>query len=351
MIFFCQSARTDEPLTVHTLEFVSGLKNSGLEINAIITLRGDKKSYNGIPICIVSGTKLTRLFKIYFLMLGKFKSEGQLFFYQNGFYALILSPLLLFKYKFFQWISHPSPNFKSAISAYFLCKKIFTVNKKTFPFHRPNISYVGLSINSIFLADTKVSNENLKFLKYHNLLNKNYSLYLGRIAKVKNIEEIMLVANQSHTATGIKKLVIAGPSITSKDREHINYLKNEIVPKLTQIKVIFLDEVTRTQAKELFRLCAFSYCFSRTATDKTVYECLAVGRPVFCTNPVFLESFNELKIPYLLAKNTEGASEKIIKILENWENQDLLELRNKIKKTFSTKSLGHRIAKECKLLL
>ena len=336
MIFFCQSTDEAEALTSHAINIIKAFESAGVDLRAVFSLRVGSHSSVAAPVYHLKGNKLRRFFLLYYYILTYHRDEKLYFFYQNGYYVPSLFIMKLVRVKFFQWISHPTPSLRSYISSK-ICDTIFTVNKNTFPYVTENVCQVGLSISSAFLEHNDESRVETKVTSCFP--DEPYALYVGRISQSKNIGDIIRHGDQSSFVSGVKLLVIAGSTQCLSDRKYMKKLDKIIRSEVKNINIIFFGSVTTQIARVLYQNCHHSYCFSDTATDKTLYECLSMGRPVICSNWRFYDHLCELDLRFLYSESRGFDEHSFKKVFLQWNHTKSVEIKNHIRATMNVNSL------------
>lgn len=340
MIFFCQSTDEAEPLTSHSINIIKAFEAAGVDLRAVFSLRtGSNSSFNA-PIYHLKGNKIQRFFLLYYYILKYYRNDKVYFFYQNGYYVSALFIMKFLRVKFFQWISHPSPSLRSYISSR-ICDKIFTVNKNTFPYMNKNVCEVGLSIPSVFLENDNANQEENSVINY--IPDEPYALYVGRISPSKNICDIIKYADQSYCVSGVKLLVIVGSAQSLAEKKYFEKIKSFVRSEVKNVKIKFLGSVNSQIARHLYKNCHHSYCFSDTATDKTLYECLSMGRPVICTNSRFYDHLCELDLRFLYFNTRVFDEVSFENIFSSWNQKKSMQIKNHIRSTMNVNSLALRI--------
>lgn len=156
------------------------------------------------------------------------------------------------------WYSHSSTSLKLRLATS-IVDKVVTSIENAFPISTPKIRYVGHGIDfgTVNLEDQNVQK------------NRSGLVYLGRIAKVKNLNNLLTELNRIDYRGQVDFI---GP-VT--DQNHLSELKK--ISALGKYQIFFKEEIPHARVKE--ELSKYQFCFSGTpnSVDKATLEATAAG--------------------------------------------------------------------------
>jgi glycosyltransferase involved in cell wall biosynthesis len=156
------------------------------------------------------------------------------------------------------WYSHSSTSTKLRIATT-IVDKVVTSIENAFPISTPKIRYVGHGIDfgAVNLEDRKVQ------------MSRSGLVYLGRIAKVKNLNNLLTELNRIDYRGQVDFI---GP-VT--DQNYLRELKK--ISALGKYEISFKEEIPHSKVRE--ELSKYQFCFSGTpnSVDKATLEATAAG--------------------------------------------------------------------------
>ena len=242
-------------------------------------------------------------FKIFGSILGK-----QIFIIPHG---ELLAPALINKY----WKKKPYLNivkiFHKGISFIATSEQESSEIGRIFPHAKVNV------IPNLVVQEKRLLCDKL-----------NHFLFLGRITKIKRIENLILACNISKSfKLSNYKLIIAGPT----DKEFYNYekeLKQLVVKNNMTEQILFVGEVKSPQKEELLSSTKALFVVSDSENfSNVVVESLAQGTPVVASNGTPWEVLIDTNSGFWIDNSPEKISlsmEKLI-AMENESYQKMCE--------------------------
>lgn len=148
-----------------------------------------------------------------------------------------------------------------------------------------------------------------------SLSKDNYLLYVGRIAPIKALDNLILALLESQRFLDSDfKLVLAGPDEGGYRRYLIDLVKKN---SILQNKVVFIDSVFGTQKDRLYVNAYFSVLLSHSENfGNVVIESMGQGTPVICSTGTPWKVLAEEKIGFWLNNDTKNIANCIDKILQ-----------------------------------
>lgn len=230
------------------------------------------------------------------------------------------------------WYAHTSVTrkLKRAVS---LVDRVFTVSDDSFGIRTPKLMPLGHGI------DTELFNPTL-----HLESTATRIITVGRIAQSKHLIEMLEMLDTMEARGERFTFSIVGIPTSEAEERYAQRLYDEAKNKPYADRIRFLGSVPHHELPALLNSHDLALNFSTTGNmDKAGLEALAVGIPLFTTNP----AFEALLEPYGLYTPTmagETAAQTLIKFLNRSDRPSIVAtLRNRVAAEHSLKNLIPKI--------
>jgi len=218
--------------------------------------------------------RLISLLKLYrsTFFISKIRGRKIVFHHMSEKTAFLVGPILrVLGLKQGLWYSHNRKTNILILASKFM-NYIFSPTTNSFPIRTSKIRPVGHGINMS------------RFQKYGNpSLNRNGIVSLGRISKVKNLEEI--IDGLSHVSTPRPSLTLIGPVM--EEDKYVEALSKRA--KDSDVQLNLEDRITYSQVPKIVSQFSMAFSGSPNTVDKSVLEAAAVGCFVLSENKFVLE--------------------------------------------------------------
>lgn len=263
----------------------------------------------------IGNSKLKRYFLFYKFFLNNIKKSDRIFFHMCPEYVLaggLISKL--FEKKNILWYTHKNVSWKLRLAEK-LVDKIFTASKESCRIDSKKVEVIGHGININKFSISPLA-DNFQFSKKIED-GKFRIISAGRIAKVKNYDLLIEVAEILKKRNFDFLITIAGAPILEKDRIYFDDLKKKIEEKNLTDFVNFIGPVPYKNIFEFYRQGDLFVNFSDTGSiDKAVLEAMASGCLVLTFNEAFKSILQE---KYFTVKNSQDIADKILYLAQNFE--------------------------------
>ncbi|MFH1956614.1 MAG: glycosyltransferase family 4 protein [Patescibacteria group bacterium] len=280
--------------------------------------------------------KMRRYFLFYKFFLSNIKNSDGVFFHMCPEYVLAagLAAKILGK-KTLLWYAHKSINWRLRLAEK-IVDKIFTASKESFRLKSQKVEITGHGIDI-----EKFPIYNFQFP--NKLQNNKYKIITaGRIAKVKNLDLLIEVAEILKSKNFNFFVKIAGTAILDKDKDYLENLKQNIFEKKMESYIDFCGKIPYKEIEKFYQEANLFVNFSGTGSlDKAILEAMACGLNILTLNEAFKDILPEenlssekpqeiaKKIIFLSNKEVDSSLREYV-----FKNHDLNNLTSKIIKFY-----------------
>jgi len=285
-------------------------------------------------------SRLQYLIHFYWYVLTERKNYDAVFVHMNQIY-IVLGGIFwkILGKKINLWYTHRAISMNLRIAT-FLSNKIFTASKESFTLPSNKVSVMGHGID----IDKFIKNKEYP----HNDLS---ILSVGRITRIKNMEtliEAMKILKDKNTRFICR---ILGPIITEDDQIYKEILKESIIGKDLQDKVLFLDPVSNDNTREYYWNSDININLTpKGGMDKVVLEGIIANSIPLTSNNTFKEIFGDYSEQLIFEyQNPIDLANKIVKIKTILNNDEIKNyLFNRVKNDFNVMNFIKKMSDKIK---
>lgn len=195
------------------------------------------------------------------------------------------------------WFAHPSRRYALALAEH-LADVVLTSLPGAYPGAPANLRAIGQAIN-VDRFDFRAPRERSGDLRL---------LALGRTSPVKGFVTAIEAVGELRRLGVPVRLRIVGPSSNKIEVKHRRELSSLISHLQLENDVELVDGTRPDLVPEAIAECdALLNPVVAGAGDKVAFEAMAIGRPVFCSNPAFSELLEGLPIELRYRENDAGS--------------------------------------------
>lgn len=301
---------TDEndPITAFAVDWIRAIAEISNEVVVFSTHVGKYTVPNNVSVIELGGgttkKRIFGLFKLYksIALLSSKRGQKIVFHHMSEKTAFLVGPILrTLGIKQGLWYSHNRKTYVLKLATRFV-NYIFSPTTNSFPIKTRKIRPVGHGISMD---------------KFHNhitsLRERSGIVSLGRISKVKNLEQI--IDGLSHVSTPRPSLTLIGPVMEEED-----YIEGLITrAKDSQVQLTLIDGVTYSQVPKTISQFSMAFSGSPNTVDKSVLEAAACGCFVLSENRFVLELSGMSRVWNSIGKDVPKEISSQIELLKSHE--------------------------------
>ena len=271
---------TDEndPVTAFAVDWIKAFAEISDEVVVFSTHVGTYKAPSNVTVIELSGgtfkKRIRGLLKLYrsAIYVSNIRGRKIVFHHMSEKTAFLVGPILrILGIKQGLWYSHNRKSNVLILASKFV-NFIFSPTTNSFPIKTRKIRPVGHGINMS------------RFQKYSNpSLDRTGIVSLGRISRVKNLEEI--IDGVSHVSTPRPSLTLIGPVM--EEDKYVEALSKRA--KDSDVQLTLEDGIAYSEVPKVISQYSMAFSGSPNTVDKSVLEAAAVGCFVLSKNEFVLE--------------------------------------------------------------